>query len=191
MRPIAVSAVPEEGNEARFAQLYADHGRAVLAFVLRRTAEREDAHDLAAETFLAAWRRADEVPPEPEARLWLFGIARGLLANSKRGDSRRARLEERLRLDRSTKASSESEPEVETSVAIALGRLEARDLEVLTLAGWEGLGPAEIARVLDINQVAARSRLHRARRRFQKELAEVESTDSSGPNPGPECKEAG
>lgn len=181
---ISVSALPGDETEARFDRLYAEHGRAVFAFVLRRTAGREDAADLVAEAFLAAWRRADEIPPEPEARLWLFGIARGLLSNAKRGKLRRARLEERLKLDRATTASSEASPESEPAVTVALERLAPQDREVLTLVGWEGLEPAEIARVLGVSQVAARSRLHRARRRFLKELAAVESAGRPVPVDG-------
>ena len=49
----------------------------------------------------------------------------------------------------------------------ALGRLGARDREVLLLAEWEGLSPAEIGVVLNCLAVTVRGRLHRARRRFR------------------------
>ena len=49
----------------------------------------------------------------------------------------------------------------------ALGRLGPRDREVLLLAEWEGLSPAEIAAVLGCLAITARGRLHRARRRFR------------------------
>ena len=39
--------------------------------------------DIVAQTFAVAWRRRDELPAEA-ARLWLFGTARNLLANSAR-----------------------------------------------------------------------------------------------------------
>jgi RNA polymerase sigma-70 factor (ECF subfamily) len=176
MRPEVTEGGGVAGSdaEARFLQLYADHGRSVMGYAMRRVPGAEDAADLVAETFLSAWRRADEVPPGPEARLWLYGIARGLLANCRRAERRRDRLLSRLRVDRSTKTSSESEPEIETAVSRALGRLTDRDREILMLAGWEGLEPEEIARVLRISRVATRTRLHRARRRFEQALAETE-----------------
>jgi RNA polymerase sigma-70 factor, ECF subfamily len=37
-----------------------------------------------AETFTIAWRRADDMPPGDEARLWLYGVARRV-ANHLRG----------------------------------------------------------------------------------------------------------
>lgn len=191
MAPSSPGSVPQEEAEERFAQLYADHARGVMAYVLRRAPRREDAADLVAEVFLAAWRRADEAPHGPDARFWLYGIARGLLSNQVRGDRRRARLQERLRRERSTELPSESGLEVESAVEAALGRLGESDREVLMLAGWEGLDPAEIARVLRITQVAARSRLHRARRRFLKELDEVELGETSAHPTDAESEEAG
>jgi DNA-directed RNA polymerase specialized sigma24 family protein len=44
------------------------------------------------------------------------------------------------------------------------------DRELLLLVAWEGLTPAEAAAVLGISQVAARTRLHRARKRAMKAL---------------------
>src|SRR5215207_10059445 len=69
-------------DDERFARLYGDHGRDVLAYALRRAAGPEDAADVVAETFLTAWRRLPDVPPDPEARLWLYGVARRILAKS-------------------------------------------------------------------------------------------------------------
>jgi hypothetical protein len=33
--------------------------------------------DIVADTFLTAWRRLEDLPPEPAARLWLYGADRG------------------------------------------------------------------------------------------------------------------
>jgi RNA polymerase sigma-70 factor (ECF subfamily) len=44
------------------------------------------------------------------------------------------------------------------------------------LVGWEELTPAQAARVLGITSLAARSRLHRARRRLRERLSEGETT---------------
>ncbi len=48
----------------RFEGLYRDHHPAVRAYLLRR-ADPELAQDALSETFLAAWRRFDELPAEP------------------------------------------------------------------------------------------------------------------------------
>ena len=159
-----------EQAEARFERLYADHGRAVLAYAVRRTSDPQDAADALAETFVVAWRRLDEVP-SATARLWLYGVARHVLANQRRSERRRERLAERLRQELPSALqdlpATGNEP---LPIRLALERLGAEDQEILRLAGWEELSPQEIASVLGISQVAARSRLHRARRRLRDAL---------------------
>ena len=52
----------------------------------------------------------------------------------------------------------------------AISRLPERDREVLYLVAWEQLSPAEAAVVLGVSPDAARTRLHRARKRLEAEL---------------------
>lgn len=174
--------VGRERAEARFEQCYAEHGRAVLAYAVRRSADAQDAADALAETFLVAWRRLGDVPPGHEARLWLYGVARHVLANQHRSERRRERLAERLR--RELPVALGHLPQRATgmgAVRAALNQLGAADREILRLAGWEELSPREIATVLGISQVAARSRLHRARHRLREALESP--PDREDPNP--------
>jgi DNA-directed RNA polymerase specialized sigma24 family protein len=46
----------------RFEAMYANNHVVLLGYLLRRTDKTDDAADVLAETFLAAWRRLDEVP---------------------------------------------------------------------------------------------------------------------------------
>jgi RNA polymerase sigma-70 factor (ECF subfamily) len=178
MRPPAgiETESPHGAAEAEFAVLYAEHGRDILAYALPRAAGPEDAADVVAETFLVAWRRARDVPPGAEARLWLFGVARRVLANQRRGEGRRTRLAERLRAELPA-AAVQPDPDGEgAAVMRALARLDQDDRELLLLANWEELSSAQIARVLGISTVAARTRLHRARHRLRAEIAAQEAT---------------
>jgi hypothetical protein len=51
-----------------------------------------------AEVLATAWRRVADLPADDEeAAAWLFGIARGTLANYRRGQTRRHALADRLR----------------------------------------------------------------------------------------------
>ena len=98
MRPQREQAVlGRESAEARLERLYAEHGRAILAYAVRRSPDAQDAADVVAETFLVAWRRLVEVPPAEATRLWLYAVARHVLANQRRSEIRRERLAERLR----------------------------------------------------------------------------------------------
>lgn len=164
----AREAPPRELAEARFSRLYREHEREVLRYALRRSAAPQDAADVVAETFLVAWRRLGEVPVGGEARLWLYATARRVLANHQRGIKRRTRLAERLRDE--LRRQLPSQPSSDRPVLDALARLTDADRELLMLVGMEGLDPSEAARVLDISAIAARTRLHRARRRLREQL---------------------
>jgi RNA polymerase sigma-70 factor (ECF subfamily) len=83
------------GDAEDFGVFYARHEDAVLAFFARRFRDRPElAADLTAETFAAALRSRRTHDPElGEAKGWLFGIARHVLA----GSLRRGRVEDEAR----------------------------------------------------------------------------------------------
>jgi RNA polymerase sigma-70 factor, ECF subfamily len=153
----------------RFQRLYEAHGEAVLRYARRRTTP-EAAEDVLAETFVVAWRRLERVPAEP--RGWLLAVARRVLANQRRGDSRRAALIARLAL--LPVRDAPPEPSAGSTIGEALTRLSARDHELLALVHWDGLSASEAATVLGCTPVAVRTRLHRARRRLARALEELE-----------------
>ena len=76
--------MPDVPNEVKFRSAYEAHARTLLGYALRRTATPADAADVVAETMLTAWRRLDIVPVEPETILWLYGVARNVIANGDR-----------------------------------------------------------------------------------------------------------
>ena len=179
--------LPRELAEARFSDLYRDHARELLGYALRRRANSDDAADVVAETFLIAWRRLGDVPLGGEARLWLYGTARNVLANQERSTRRRNRLTERLR-DELRQQLPSPPPQEAGAFAEALARLGEADRELLMLIGWEELTPAQAARALGVSPLAARTRLHRARRRLRAQLAKQSS--SNPPNTEIEVEEA-
>ena len=165
-------------REVAFARLYDAHFDAVLGYALRRTSRPEDAADVVSETFLVAWRRLRHVPPDA-ARPWLYGVARRVLANQRRGDQRRHRLGERLRRDLATAVPDIGDRvALDQTVVAAMARLSARDEEVLALHLWEGLEPREIAEVLGLPATVVRPRLSRARSRLRELLG------NDPPDPG-------
>lgn len=163
----------DEEARQRFELLFERHRRSVFGYASRRVADRADAADVLAATFLVAWRRIEDVPEGEDARPWLLAVARHALANERRGARRREALAVRIGHELAVRmpaaASARSQDEA-ASVWRALSRLSDDDREVLLLAGWEELPPAQIAVVLGVRSVTARSRLHRARRRLRAEL---------------------
>ncbi|MBB2940717.1 RNA polymerase sigma-70 factor (ECF subfamily) [Actinoplanes lutulentus] len=155
-------------SEDRFRRVYAGNFDALLAYALRRVEQPEDAADVVAETFLVAWRRSRDLPPDDEIKLWLYGVARRVLANHHRGGTRRERLGERLRQRLSAVVTDPGRDVPQRlDVRAALKRLPETDREVLMLTAWEGLQPREIAEVLDVSPAAVRTRLTRARTRLR------------------------
>lgn len=158
-------------DEANFEHLYSAYGPAILAYALRRT-NAATAQDVVGDTFAVAWRKRDQTPGE--ALPWLYGIARRVLANERRGSLRRLRLRDRLSYERVPQ-----ERETESGVLVALGTLSPREQETLLLTAWEGLTPTEAAVVMGCSANAFRIRLHRAKHKLEQAL---ESTD--GPQRG-------
>ena len=172
---VSVLSPPVAGDDRndRFQAIYQACQAAVLGYVVRRTAGPDDAADVMAETFLTCWRRLEEVPPGPEARLWLFGVARRTLANHHRGERRRLALADRLRDDLVTAYRPAQHTDEESRIAAAFRRLPDDQRELLALNAWEGLDYGEIAVVLGCSRNTVRVRMYRTRKRLASELASV------------------
>jgi len=153
------------GDPTAFVELFWRHGPAVHAYLARRTG-RHDADDLLSEVWLRAFKgRVSYDRRCPDARPWLYGIARNVLRAHWREAARPVVVAEGaepaldpwsdadLRLDAAA--------QVET-LRQTLAALSEDEREVLLLVVWEQLTPAEVAVTLGIPQGTARSRLHRA-----------------------------
>jgi RNA polymerase sigma-70 factor, ECF subfamily len=164
----------ELDRTAEFSGLYQRHYDAVLRYALRRT-DPESARDVAAETFLIAWRRLDAVPADANVRPWLYGVARKVLANAERSRRRAENLTARLRQERWNAAAADAASVVaETSrLTEALATLTETDQEALRLVGWEELDLAGAAQAMGCSRGAMAVRLHRARRRLERALEEM------------------
>ena len=184
--PTFLDATFDAAHRRSFEAAYRSSGTAVLGYSLRRSASREDALDVVAETFAIAWRRRADLPEDAqEVRPWLFGIARRCLANAARSGRRADRLGARLAEafadaavpDPSTLLEHRAEGR---QVREALDQLSPDDRELVSLIAWEGLTPAQAAAALGVSSGAVRVRLHRARTRLRALLsapALVEETD--------------
>ena len=163
-----------QDRHQRFDALFTTYGPDIVAYCGWRAGSASDAQDAAADVFLTAWRRLDELPEGDAARIWLYATARRVIANQRRSRRRRHALHERLAREEAVRPQDEdaSDPQ-EALVHEALRRLGPADREVLLLAEWEGLTPSQIARVVGCARVTARGRLHRARRRFRAAYEEL------------------
>ena len=178
-------AGPWPDREVRFRTLYEATYRDLLRFVQRRV-HPTHAEDIAADVFLVAWRRFDDLPPAAgDTRAWLFGIAQRTLLNGQRGDRRRRaltiRIADAIVVAQGGEAWKGSDSELvarRLDLAAAWSRLAPVHQETLSLAVWDGLDGPQAAVVLGISPVAFRLRLSRARRALRR-YAECAPVDPS------------
>ena len=161
-----------------FERFYREHVESVQRFVARRVDDPYLAADLTADVFVAVIESAGSYRRsrgEPVA--WLYGIARNVVAGERRRRAKELRTvmhvrgrelldEDDLtalheRIDRAAAA---------RSLYRELRELPAGERAVLEFVALDGLSAAEVGRVLGIGGVAARVRLHRARRRLRSRL---------------------
>ena len=163
----------------RFSLLYERCYGAVYAYAARRVGAGV-ASEIAAETFLIAWRRLDVVPEEPLP--WLYRVARNVVlryhVTVARQDSDCGR---RLRMSRWRRRTVRP-----TAAMCACGRRGSNcvngDREVLALIAWEELSVAQAARVLGCAAPVFSVRLHRARRRLARLLASPPNASALEPS---------
>lgn len=158
---------------------YREHVDAITRFVARRVHDPHLVADLTADVFVAAIESAHMYRRrrgEPIA--WLYGVARNVVAAERRRGARArhasleipagstmvdaddvARLHERIDAEAQGRRLYE-----------ALEQLPDGERAVLELVAIEGLAVGEAARALGIRPVAARVRLHRARRALRDDL---------------------
>jgi RNA polymerase sigma-70 factor, ECF subfamily len=160
-------------RQDQFVVLYEANYDHIHAYVHRRLAgSGSDVCDVVADVFTVAWRRLDVVPPPPEDRLWLYGVARRVILRHRRSLTRRIRLRARLMGEAlSPMASDASTDMLHLQIRAAIGRLRPKDREVVRLVLWERLSHAEAAQVLGCSVNAVTLRLHRAKTRLRADLA--------------------
>ena len=173
----------DDATRARFERIYREHLAAVLAYAVRRGAV-DTAPDIAAETFLIAWRRIDDIPDDP--RPWLLVVARNVMHNQRRGEARYGILTERLRDEERRRDLTAVSVGDDPDLIVALNRIPAADRELLCLEAWDGLTRAQLAATAGCSEAALRVRLHRARRRLTGELDAIRrESDRSETTAGP------
>jgi RNA polymerase sigma factor (sigma-70 family) len=169
MTPGAFGRDPEA-----FEAFYREHVEALQRFIARRVATPAAAADLTADVFLAAIQAADSYDPRcGPAKAWLFGIARHRIADSYRAAARESRAAAvvvgRELLDADDLARIHERLDAEAAARGLYRRLDTipeRERAVLELVALDELTVAEAAAALKITTVAARVRLHRARKRL-------------------------
>ncbi len=162
-----MTLIATDRRSAAFETLYEQRYGAVHAYAARRVGA-DAADEIAAETFLIAWRRWDAVPAE--SLPWLYGVARNVVLRHHETTRRQTLTREAVGRE---PAPAPLTPDLTGDPALwtAWERLRPGDREALALIAWEELSVAEAARVVGCPAQQFSVRLFRARRRLERLLA--------------------
>lgn len=160
-------------DRQRFEALITEVYQPLQRYLCRRI-DSASADEVLGDVLLVMWRRVDDIPAEA-ALAWCYGVARGCLANKRRGTDRHLKLIRRLGNEREP-----ATPSADPVMLEALSRLPEGDREVLRLWAWEYLAPREIAVVLGITPNAASIRLHRAMKKLKTEFLRRNESGPAG-----------
>ena len=178
MRP---PPTPTPTPQQELAALYNEHADFVWRSLLRLGASPDVAEDLLHEVFLVVRRRQGDFDRERSIRAWLYGIARGIAANYRRGRSRAA---ERLRNVATPSPPPTPEEGLDRRKAAAfvadfLAELDEPRRRVFELIDIEGLSGPEVGALLGIPVMKVHTLRRSARRRFEAALEKRRQGEAS------------
>ncbi|EFL26575.1 putative RNA polymerase ECF-subfamily sigma factor [Streptomyces himastatinicus ATCC 53653] len=152
--------------EDEFDAIYRQTRDHVWRYLLRRL-PRGEVDDALADVYVGAWSSRRGLRGEPLP--WLYGIARHVVA-------RRLEMARKTPMAHVRPAADSAEAQVASRDEAfgALARLSDKEREAVLLIAWEGLTPAEAARAVGCTTAAMTLRLHRARRRLERDRKEAD-----------------
>jgi len=168
-------AEPVTNAASRLSRAYAAHRDDLLRYAVRRTGV-DDAADVVSAVFAIAWRKIDQMPPDPLP--WLYRIAGFEVLKAGRRRAHAGRLAADLAARKPvTTAEDQSQVIDALWVEQVIGSLRPADAELLRLVVWEDLDVPSAAAVLGCSVGAAHVRLHRARKRVEERLRALAADD--------------
>jgi RNA polymerase sigma-70 factor (ECF subfamily) len=173
-----ITRVASGEDRSAFAELFQHYAPRVKSMMMRRGASSDRAEDLAQETLLRLWRKADQFDPSrASASAWVFTIARNVSVDLARRDGRAtAWLLEQGEDDEHDPDQPEEHlimVEREEIVRSTIAALPDDQLRVIRLSFFDGLAHAEISEVLGIPLGTVKSRIRLALQRLRDGLGEL------------------
>lgn len=181
MRGIPSRSVPAARSEAFMEHAIEQHRGAVIRLALARTRSAADAQDIAQVVFIKLLRSTASFHDDEHLRAWLLRATHDSCIDLHRQAWRR-RVE--THEDMTAVADRETwDPAIgevmDHPVWAAMERLPDKLRCALHLHYVEGYGIAEVADIMGCTEAAARTRLHRGRKKLAAELARLDRTGSA------------
>jgi RNA polymerase sigma factor (sigma-70 family) len=165
-----------DGDPEAVRLVYRAYGRLVYAVAYRVLADRALAEEATQQTFLKAWRAADNVQESREMGPWLATIARRAAIDVYRSETlRRADpIESVAPGDPALRSKQETEDVYDVwEIRQAVAELSAEEREIVRLQHFEGLTHTEIAERLRLPSGTVKSRSFRAHKRLAAKLGHL------------------
>lgn len=155
------------------AALFDAHAPFLLRTVQRLSGSGPHVEDVVQEVFLVAHRRRHEIHGGDDVRGWLYRVAQNLVRHHGRAIARQRRLQNKY-LEESREPDVADAPDAAGArrdqahlVHACVAELPLKLREVFVLYELEAMSAVEIARLIDVPENTARSRLRLARDRFR------------------------
>jgi RNA polymerase sigma factor (sigma-70 family) len=179
------------GNRDAFGQLVARYQNPLCALAYSACGNVAQSEDLAQETFIVAWRSLGNLQEPAKFKSWLYGIARNLIRNSFREQTRNPLsgaepLAESLMASAalSNPAGLAMSKEEEGILWRSLEEIPEIYREPMVLFYREQQSVERVAVILDLTEEAARQRLSRGRRLLQEQVLAFVEGALARSNPG-------
>lgn len=165
----------QKGNAAAFGSLVLAYQRRAYVIAYGFVGNRDDAVELAQESFARAYRAIRRFDPGRPFYPWLYQIIRNACLNHLKKRRRRGEVSLNFLMESGYDvADSQGTPELEAeraelrrSIAEAMKGLSPEHREIIVLRHFQDLSYAEIAACLGIPKGTVMSRLHAARMRLR------------------------
>jgi len=176
------------GTREAFVELVQRYQGRIVNFIYRALGDFERSEELAQESFLRAFRKAESLDARYRFSTWLYTIARNLASNELRDRSRRPTPYTIEDEDWATFGQSSVEGDISAGgdperimlnkemkqfLEKALGRLSDEHRMALILKEYDGLTYGEIADILDTSAGTVKSWVYRAKREIFKILKDM------------------
>lgn len=176
----------QKGDEEAFNCIVRRHHKPLVNFIARFTGDRDNAEDLAQDTFIRMFKAANRYKPgRAQFKTWMYFIARNLCKNEIRNRGRRERYrvdnvitkdhtslgnEDQIDLIATAPADKSFQPEVaierkelQETTKKAITELPEKYRFPLILRDIQGLSYEEISKILELPNGTTKSRINRAR----------------------------
>jgi len=186
-----VIAQVRRGERAAFAVLVDAYAKPIFNLAFRMTGNRQDADDLAQETFLRVYQKLKRFDPEKKFFTWLYTIALNIIRNHlKSSPERTARIAEMAHppsdpVDPANPEGLFLDREKAQLLEICLQKLPSELKEAVVLRYYQDLSFDEIATITDASVSAVKMRAYRGLERLRALMSERVRPTSRRATPGP------